>query len=141
MSSDNAQLQEEVTPARRLEWQSELDASLNDIDSRLRHPRRRATDGERQPTLPELGEVRLTNELLDEIAWRVAEQIRQHPPVIIQAAPASLETDFPSEEPASGLKPGKMLMIRFQMPLLPWPLRLLQRRRRRHPLTTLRASV
>ena len=140
MSGDNAQFEEEVVPATRLEWQSELDASMADIDSRLRHPRRRATDAERQPTMPELEQLRLTSELLDEIAWRVAEQIRQNPPVII-ASPEPLKTEFPSEEREERLEPGKMLMIRFRMPLLPWPLRLLQRRRRRHPLTTIRASV
>ena len=113
---------------------------MADIDSRLRHPRRRATDAEREPTMPELEQLRLTSELLDEIAWRVAEQIRQHPPVIINSA-APLTADFPSEEPEDGLRPGKILMLRFRMPLLPWPLRLLQRRRRRHPLTTIRASV
>lgn len=141
MSSENAQLNEEVSPARRLEWQSELEASMADIDARLRHPRRRATDGEHQPSLPELAQLQLTNELLDEIAWRVAEQIRQHPPLIVTTGPEPMATEFPSEEPPPGLKPGKMLMIRFRIPLLPWPLRLLQRRRRQHPLTTLRASV
>ena len=109
------------------------------VRARCHHGRHRLAPAAPPPPLDRRRAA--TNELLDEIAWRVAEQIRQHPPVIIQAAPAPTEADFPSEEPASGLKQGKMLMIRFQMPLLPWPLRLLQRRRRRHPLTTLRASA
>ena len=29
----------------------------------------------------------------------------------------------------AGLRPGKLLIIRYQVPLLPWPFRLLQRRR------------
>lgn len=50
----------------------------------------------------------------------------------------------PSADPAEhGLRPGKMLMIRYKMPRLPWPFRLLQRRRRRreHPLTTAKVRV
>jgi hypothetical protein len=138
MSSENAQLR--APASRRLDWQSELDATMADIDSRLQHPRRRATDGGRQPVLPELEQIELTSELLDEIAWRVAEQIRHNPPVVAATVPAASST-FPEETPDPGLRPGKMLLIRYRMPLLPWPLRLLQRRRRRHPLTTVRASA
>jgi hypothetical protein len=41
------------------------------------------------------------------------------------------------------LRPGTILLIRYRMPRLPWPFRLLQRRRRRkqHPLTTVKASA
>ena len=48
-----------------------------------------------------------------------------------------------SDRSEVGLRPGKMLMIRFQIPRLPWPFRLLQRRRRRreHPLTTAKVRV
>ena len=77
MPGDSAKKSESVrTP--QLDWQSELDATMEDIDSRLVHPRRRAADAGPQPTLPGLGEVKLTTELLDEIAWRVAEQMRRH---------------------------------------------------------------
>ena len=70
----------------------------------------------------------MTSELLDEIAWRVAEQIRRNHPEAAAQEPA---------DPA--LKPGKILMIRYRWPRLPWPFRLLQRRRRHeHPLTTAR---
>ena len=131
MLSDNAKRREAPGP-QRLEWQGELDSHLTDLDSRLRHPRRRASDSGRQPTLPDLGRAEMTSELLDEIAWRVAEQIRRNKP-----APAPPPEPVPViSEPE--LKPGKMLMIRYRMPRLPWPFRLLQRRRRRreHPLTT-----
>ena len=75
---DNGQSRAAAESPERLEWQSELDQSLSDIDSRLRHPRRRASDqNSEQPTLPQVGEVQLTSELLDEIAWRVAEQLRR----------------------------------------------------------------
>ena len=114
---------------------------MADIDSRLVHPRRRATDAGPQPTLPGLGEVNLTTELLDEIAWRVAEQMRRHA-LAFPTPPAEAK---PAPPPAKdvGLRPGKMLMIRYRMPLLPWPFRLLQRRRRKkqHPLTTVKASA
>ncbi len=139
MSGDNAK--KEAGPPR-LDWQSELDATMRDIDSRLVHPRRRAVDAGPQPTLPGLGEVNLTTELLDEIAWRVAEQMRRHtmafPPPAAEASPAPAPP-----VKAVGLRPGKRLMIRYRMPRLPWPFRLLQRRRRKkqHPLTTVKASA
>ena len=149
MSSDNAKRREIMRPPQP-EWQHELESHLADIDSRLTHPRRRATDGDRQPTLPELGPIEVTSELLDEIAWRVAEQIRHNLPAAQHAkAPgrsAEAPGDAPQEhdEPAEPrLQPGKMLMIRYRMPRLPWPFRLLQRRRKRreHPLTTVRVRA
>ena len=70
----------------RLDWQGELDSAMSDIDSRLRHPRRRANDAVAQPTLPQLGQVDITSELLDEIAWRVSEQIRRSQPPAVAAA-------------------------------------------------------
>jgi hypothetical protein len=141
MPGDNAKRREAVT-GPRLEWQRELDATMDAIDSRLTHPRRRATDAP-QPALPGLAEVNLTTEMLDEIAWRVAEQMRRHalafptPDAEAKAAPVAA----PVNEVA--LRPGKILMIRYRMPRLPWPFRLLQRRRRRkqHPLTTVKASA
>ena len=143
MAGDSAKKSEGMrTP--QLEWQSELDATMADIDSRLVHPRRRAIDAGPQPTLPGLGEVNLTTELLDEIAWRVAEQMRRH--TLAFPTPAAEVKPVPAPHPAIDLGPGpgKMLVIRYRMPLLPWPFRLLQRRRRKkkqHPLTTVKASV
>ena len=136
-AGDNAHLHEPV-PVQRVESQPELDARATEIDLRLRHPRRRVTDAEYHPSLPDLERVPLTSELLDEMAWRVAEQMRRHAPIIIPTS-EPLTTLFPSEEPDPELKPGKMMMISFRMPRLPWPLRLLQRRR--HPTTTIQGSA
>ncbi len=141
MAGDSVKKSEAISTPK-LEWQSELDATMADIDSRLVHPRRRAIDTGPQPTLPGLGEVKLTTELLDEIAWRVAEQMRRHtlafptPAAELKPAPALPVKDL-------GPLPGKMLIIRYRMPLLPWPFRLLQRRRRKkqHPLTTVKVSA
>ena len=80
MSSPGETEQARATSTDQLEWQSELDASMTALDSRLRHPRRRAGDTGAQPTLPQLDQLNLTSELLDEIAWRVAEQIRRTQP-------------------------------------------------------------
>ena len=137
MPADNAKKSEGLrTP--QLEWQSELDATMAAIDSRLVHPRRRATDTGPHPVLPEPGEVKITSELLDEIARRVAEQMRRH----ALAFPAPVD-DKPAAVTETGLRSGKLLMIRYRMPLLPWPFRLLQRRRKKkqHPLTTVKASA
>lgn len=138
MSSDKAKAHAAGAP---LEWQSELESHLRELDSRLTHPRRRASDTGRQPAFPELGQGEVTSELLDEIAWRVAEQIRSSSPEVTAPHPAPPPVPQPpmrSETEETGLEPGKMLMIRYKMPLLPWPFRLLQRRRRKkqHPLTT-----
>ena len=97
-------------PLDRLEWQNELDSAMSDIDSRLQHPRRRANDSTAQPTLPQLGQVDITSELLDEIAWRVAEQIRRSQ--IATAAPA------PSTEPSPASAPGRAL---WKSPPVEWP--------------------
>lgn len=146
MSSDNAKPRATALP--QLEWQGELDTVMADIDTRLTHPRRRASDGDRQPLLPELGGVAVTTEMLDEIAWRVAEQIRRSGQPMSPEALAKALTQphmsqdkqrppgHESDEP--GLAPGKMLSIRFRLPALPRPLRWLRRRirRKQHPLTT-----
>ena len=147
MSSDNAKPRATALP--QLEWQGELDTAMADIDTRLTHPRRRSSDGDRQPLLPELGEVRVTTEMLDEIAWRVAEQIRRSgqpvsPEALAEALTRPAESARTERRPPGhnsdepGLAPGKMLSIRFKLPALPWPLRLLRRRGRKkqHPLTT-----
>lgn len=143
MSSDNAKRHESVRIAR-LEWQSELDSALSAIDSRLEDPRGRGGDQPvDQPSLPRLGHE-LTSEQLGEIARRVAEEIRRNPPANMAEPPPQ-----PAATPSAGhdrqqppLRPGKMLLIRYRLPLLPWPFRLLQRRRRKkqHPLTTARVS-
>ena len=77
MSGDNAK-KSEIVRGPRLEWQRELDATMEDIDSRLVHPRRRATDTGPQPTPAGTGRGQPHHRLLDEIAWRVAEQMRRH---------------------------------------------------------------
>ena len=142
MSSDNAKKREIVRTAR-LEWQSELDSALSAIDLRLIDPRRRGTDqpADQQPSLPTLGHGELPSEVLDEIAWRVAEEIRRNPPAHVAVPPKPASAPAPDAEP-SPLRPGKILAIRYRLPLLPWPFRLLQRRRRKkqHPLTTARVS-
>jgi hypothetical protein len=169
MSSDTAKPHATALP--RLDWQGELDSALADLDTRLTHPRRRATDTQRPPVLPELGHIQVTSEWLDEIAWRVAEQLRRTgdgapatarsvlealeqppaasppqpvPPPAAQTPPAfHPEATVPrpplpplrSETGETGLVPGKMLMIRYRMPALPWPFRLMQRRRRKQRST------
>ena len=143
MASDNEKRREIVRTAR-LEWQSELDSALSEIDVRLIDPRRRGPDKpvDQQPSLGAPGHGELSSEVLDEIAWRVAEEIRRNPPKNIAVPPAPVPAPpAPGHEP-SPLRAGKILLIRYRMPLLPWPFRLLQRRRRKkqHPLTTARVS-
>jgi hypothetical protein len=157
MASDNAKPRA-TAPPPRLDWQGELDSAMADIDDRLINPRRRAADGNRQPVLPELGSIPVTTELLDEIAWRVAEQIRRSDAALPAPAPAPAPDEAmttaaapappriapapprPVEREECELRPGKIVMIRYKLPLLPWPFRLLQRRSRKkqHPLTTAR---
>ena len=140
MSSDTEKRREIVRIAR-LEWQRELDSAMAAIDSRLIDPRGRGGDQTvAQPTLPRLGHGELTSEQLDEIDRRVAEQIRRNPPANIAVPPPVAAPLAPHQQ--SPLRPGKMLLIRYRWPLLPWPFRLLQRRRRKkqHPLTTARVS-
>jgi hypothetical protein len=152
MPGDNAKPRATAPP--ELDWQDELDSAMTDIDTRLTHPRRRATDSGRQAVLPELGALQVTPEILDEIAWRVAEQIRSHggtvaPGALTQALTQSPAPNSPPRPPIRRepeeprLAPGKMLLIRYVMPSLPWPFRLLQRRHRKkqHPLTTARVRV
>ena len=118
---------------------------MADIDVRLRHPRRRASDTGRQPTLPELGQVELTSELLDEIAWRVSEQIRRSPAAPATAR-ATAETPLrPTAVPASArsvdMPSGAAIVIRLRSPLFSWrPFRWF-RRRKRQVLTTVKLSA
>lgn len=99
----------EIPPAR-LEWQTELDSAMADIDHRLEHPRRRATDAAAQPTLPQLGQIDLTSELLDEIAWRVSEQLRRTQTAGTEA-PAAAPAE-PRPQPS-----GSVITIRIRKPL------------------------
>ena len=133
-----------VTTAEKLDWQSELDSAMSDIDSKLRHPRRRANDAVTQPTLPQLGQVDLTSELLDEIAWRVSEQIRRSqsaasapitaPVAADDVAAWSASENWPepaaAEPPPSKPSSNAALVIRLRRPFFRWPFR-----RRRHVAT------
>jgi len=107
-----------MTTGERLEWQSELDSAMTDLDSRLSHPRRRASDVAPQPMLPQLGQLDVTAELLDEIAWRVAEQMRRTqnavvtPAAIAAAAPPAVQAP-----PRPALAHGTAIVIRLRRPL------------------------
>ena len=131
MAGDNEQTR---AAAPRLDWQPELDAAMAHIDQRLRRPRQSAAGAAEPPAPPAPGAASLTPEMMDEIAWRVAEQMRLN----AQAFPAAPQAPQAPQAPEAPqlLRPGKMLMIRFRMPSLPWPFRLFRRRRRQHPLTT-----
>jgi hypothetical protein len=99
----------EVPPAR-LEWQTELDSAMADIDDRLQHPRRRATDTAAQPTVAQLGQIDLTSELLDEIAWRVSEQLRR----TLADSPAASAAESAQSKPQAR---GSAVTIRIRKPL------------------------
>lgn len=144
---ENAQRRAAVSPSvaiaaegaavERLEWQSELDSALADIDTRLQHPRRRAGDlTTDQPTLPQLGQIDLTSELLDEIAWRVAEQLRRQQSAVAPAAasaPARAARPVPPPPPEPERMPhGIALTIRIRKPLFRF--RFWRRRVRRESL-------
>lgn len=123
-----------MTPEEKLEWQAELDSAMADIDTRLRHPRRRASDHGPQPTVSDLSQVNLTSELLDEIAWRVTEAIRKQDAATAATAgpvaPAAEATtpnpsaDFASEPELEPERPanGAAITIRIRRPLFrpPW---------------------
>lgn len=113
-----------------LEWQGELDSAMKDLDTRLRHPRRRATDTDEQPTLPQLGQVELNSELLDEIAWRVAEQLRRSLPFEPETPQVAAEPEPEREVMA----PGIALTIRIRRPLFRFRFRFWRRRVRRRGL-------
>lgn len=152
MSADGENMKSSaaLATAERLDWQSELDSAMSDIDSRLRHPRRRANDSAAQPTLPQLGQVDITSELLDEIAWRVSEQIRRSqaqnpPPAAAQSAPDPSEHRSPWKSPPQwpdAFEPearpaiNAAIVIRLRRPLFRWPFK-----RRRRQVTSIAASV
>jgi hypothetical protein len=135
---EDAQLDE--TAGQPLEWQRELDVAIADIDSRLKHPRRRATDVQPAPSQPDI-----TTETIDEIAWRVAELLRGDGGTAASAgevasaisktvgaprtsAPATdraaRQLSAPLPEPRK-LPIGSAVTIRVRKPLfrLPWPFR------------------
>ena len=123
-----------------LEWQRELDVAIADIDSRLKHPRRRATDI--QPAAPAL-----TTAAIDEIAWRVAELLRGDGAAPVQpgamaaaisktvtapakpAARAPLPPPLPEPEPKR-LPHGIAISIRVRWPFFRWPFRRKYRKQR-----------
>jgi hypothetical protein len=141
-TGDNAQQRAAVTPssapaaegrtAERLEWQSELDSTMSDIDSKLLHPRRRASDVAAQPTLPQLGQFDVTNELLDEIAWRVAEQMRRSQ----GSAPIASGAQPEAVKPAPQTVPhGTAIVVRLRKPLFSWKFWRRRSRRRQSMIT------
>jgi hypothetical protein len=142
--------QSNETAGEPLAWQRELDVAIADIDSRLRHPRRRATDV--QQTLPTLAQTPITTEIIDEIAWRVAEQLRQSgtgavpptavaeaisrtvasTPVTPRATRAVVPPPPPPIEPRR-LPHGIAISIRIRRPFFRWPFR---RRYRKQAMIT-----
>jgi hypothetical protein len=143
-AGESAQLSE--TAGEPLPWQSELDVAIADIDSRLKHPRRRVTD--EQPTLPQLGAPEVTSEMIDEIAWRVAELLQRDGkgPVqgttvaaaiakTVSAAPPPVRRAPVAPPPPESrkLSHGIALSIRIRRPLFRWPFR---RRYRKQAMIT-----
>lgn len=143
---DTEQISETMNAEEKLEWQAELDSALAQIDSRLRNPRRRATDDPDAP-IPERERQEITGDMLDQIALKVADHLRRSHVVPMpgaiakEAAPRLQRAQAPSRQPAPPpepepqLRPGKMLAIRFRWPLFRF--RLFGRNRRLHPLSTL----
>jgi hypothetical protein len=145
--SEDAQLSEfaseaaEAAKGEPLAWQRELDVAIADIDSRLSHPRRRATDV--QPTLPQLGQPEITSETIDEIAWRVAEMLRRDgaDPKGGEAVAAAIAQTVATPSPAGNPLPpagrdqmpgGIAISLRIRRPFFRWPFR---RRRKRAMIT------
>ena len=140
VSSPGEDAHSSETSSDPLEWQNELDVAIADIDSRLRHPRRRATDA--QPPARPRG---MTTEVIDEIAWRVAELLREdgRPPIkptemaaaitqVVTAGRTVVPPGAPSLQPAPLPPPlpeptpvpdGIAVTLRLRQPFLrlPWP--------------------
>lgn len=116
---DNEQRRALLTQAEELEWQSELESALSDLHSRLSHPRRRASDVALQPMLPQLGQIDLTSEVLDELAWRVADYL-----ALSQGSAATPSTAVPAAPLPDVAQPavpeGTALVIRLRRPLFSW---------------------
>jgi hypothetical protein len=117
---ENEQSRAPLTSEAQLEWQSELDSALAELDSRLSHPRRRASDTTPQAMPRQVGQVVLTTELLDELAWRVSEQIRRGQNAVAASSPAAATLAMPY---------GISIVIRLRKPLFSW--RFWRRRSRR----------
>lgn len=145
---DTAQISETMSAEEKLEWQAELDSALAQIDSRLRSPRRRATDDPQAPLPEREPQAEVSGEILDQIALKVAEHLRRShvvsmPGAVAKEAPAPrlqraavpVRQPVPPPEPEPPLRPGKMMAIRFRWPLFSF--RLFGRRKRLHPLSTL----
>jgi hypothetical protein len=52
LPGENEKQREVPAPAEQLEWQSELDSAMSDLDSRLKLPRRLASDVAPRPAAP-----------------------------------------------------------------------------------------
>ena len=116
-----------------LDWQGELDVAIAEIDSRLSHPRRRATDLD--PTLPHLGQPEITSEMIDEIAWRVSELLRGDggEPAKATAVAAAISRSMAAQPPRAARPPalppeepqelprGVVLTLRIRRPFFKWP--------------------
>ena len=122
-------------------WQRELDVAIADIDSRLSHPRRRATDV--QPTLPQLGQPEITSETIDEIAWRVSELLRKDggTPFRADAVAAAISQSVAAPTPGASqpypaererMPDGIAVSLRIRRPFFRWPFR----RRRKQAMIT-----
>ena len=139
LPGDNEQPRAEVPGTGRLDWQSELDSTMSDIDSRLLHPRRRASDVAAQPTLPQLGQFDVTTELLDEIAWRVAEQMRRAQSAMTAAPALAPPLAAVPPEPAKPAPPsmphGTAIVLRLRKPLFSWKFWRRRSRRRQSMIT------
>ena len=124
MSTPGEDAQIDEHSGELLEWQGELDVAIAEIDSRLSHPRRRATDAEPAHTQPQL-----TPEMIDEIAWRVADLLKRDGPVqgtTVAAAISKTVAAAPAPPPEPRRLPeGTAVTIRVRRPFfrLPWPFR------------------
>lgn len=78
-----------------------------------------------QPTLPQLGQFDITSELLDDIAWLVAEQMRRTQRAVV--ADATLAPPIAAAPPPAAATPappalprGAAIVIRLRKPLFSW---------------------
>lgn len=118
---------DEAAGGNGFEWQSELDSAMAELDIQLLHPRRRSNAGW-QPLLPELAQVQITEELLDQIASRVARQLQRTPPATV-ALPDEVPQAPTVESPAQA-RSGIALTIRVRRPLFRWRFRRRSRRQK-----------
>jgi hypothetical protein len=123
---------------QELEWQSELDSVMNALDTKMSHPRRRASDAV-QSMLPELGPVEITGELLDEISWRVAQHLRRSPPAVVglEGVPPDAMAPAPAVDTEHSQMPGHIAVsIRVRRPLFRFRWRFWRQSRRRRAMIT-----